>query len=158
MANQSHLRLAAKSEESSAFRFSHDYDIPDTYSCSALVAVSEHPTSTLVPFEDQAMNPGNSGWYDLIAPATCQGCSTVKDGQNKEWSCSGCGTTFRSKYEAKRHIATAGMEVRCRYCDKVVNANPFVLKRHVDENSRCLRIWGEREFTGERTVDGAFRA
>lgn len=82
----------------------------------------------------------------------------MKDEQKKEWSCSGCGTKFRGGYEARRHIETAGMEVRCRYCDKPLNAAPFVLKRHVEEDSRCLSQWKERGFTGERSVDGAFRA
>ena len=122
--------------------------------------VSEHPTLTRVHFKhsDRETNPANSGWYDLITPPTCQGCSVVKDEQKKEWSCSGCGTKFRGGYEARRHIETAGMEVRCRYCDKPLNAAPFVLKRHVEEDSRCLSQWKERGFTGERSVDGAFRA
>ena len=120
--------------------------------------VSEHPSLTLVGPEVPERNPVSSGWYDLVTPPTCQGYSAVDDKQKKEWLCSGCDTTFRSKYEAKRHIDTAGMEVRCRYCDKVVNGTPYVLKRHVEESSRCLRRWEEQGFTGERTVDGAFRA
>lgn len=104
------------------------------------------------------VNPANSGWHDLVTPASCLGSLALEDKQKEEWSCSGCGTTFRSKYEARRHIDTAGMEVRCRYCDGVVNGIAFVLNRHVGESSRCLRKWKERGFTGERTVDGAFRA
>ena len=103
------------------------------------------------------MKPANSGWYDLVTPPMCQGSFALEDKQKGEWSCSGCCTTFRSKYEAKRHIDTTGMEVRCRYCDKVVNGTTFVLTRHIGESSRCLRAWKERGFTGERTVDDAFR-
>ena len=105
--------------------------------------------------------PDNSGWYDLVTPATCQGSLALKDmaapQQNNEWYCSGCRATFRGKYEVKRHIETAGMEVRCRYCDGVVNAAPYVLNRHV-ATDLCLRRWKEKGFTGERSVDGAFRA
>ena len=103
------------------------------------------------------MNPANSGWYDLVTPATCQGCSALEDSRTKEWFCSGCHTTFRSKYEAKRHIDTAGMEVRCRYCDRVVNGAISVLKRHVGAEL-CQRRSEKQGFTGERTVEGAFRA
>lgn len=102
--------------------------------------------------------PGISGWYDLISPPTCLGSVALRDEQSKEWSCSGCGSTFNGKFEANRHIETFGMEVRCRYCNSTVNARDTVLKRHVEESSRCLRAWKEWGFTGERTVDGAFRA
>lgn len=119
--------------------------------------VSERPTLTPVNFKNPEMNPVNSGWYDLVTPPTCQGCLALEDKQKKEWLCNGCGTTFRSRYEAKRHIETAGMEVRCRYCDGVVNGITFVLKRHL-KRSQCLRMWKERKFTGERTIDDAFRA
>jgi len=120
--------------------------------------VSEHPSLALVDPGDPGRDPISSGWYDLVTPPTCQGCSVVNDKQKGECSCSGCGTTFRGVYEAKRHIETAGMEVRCRYCDKVLNGAPHALKRHVKGTFSCQRKWEERGFTGERTVDGAFRA
>jgi len=112
---------------------------------------------TLVPFENQEVDPANSGWYDLVTPPTCQGSLALEDKQKKEWFCSGCHTPFRSKYEATRHINTAGLEVRCRYCDRVVNGAISVLRRHVGTDL-CLRRWKKQGFTGERTVEGAFRA
>lgn len=124
---------------------------------SALVRVSEQSSLTLVRLDNPELSPGNSEWHELVTPPVCQGSLVLEDNKTKEWFCTGCRTIFRSKYEAKRHIDTAGMEVRCRYCDKVVNGSPFVLNRHI-KSSRCLRKWKERELTGERTVDGAFRA
>ena len=111
----------------------------------------------LVDPGDPGRDPISSGWYDLVTPPTCQGCSVVNDKKKREWSCSGCGTTFKGGYEARRHIDTAGMEVRCRYCDSVLNGALHALKRHV-RSSLCQRRSEERGFTGERTVDGAFRA
>ena len=125
---------------------------------STLLHVSERSPLASIHFENPGTSPVNSGWYDLVAPATCQGSLALEDVQTKKWSCSGCHITYRGKYEAKRHIDTAGMEVRCRYCDEPVNASLFALKRHVERSSRCERKWKERGFAGERTVDGAFRA
>ena len=119
--------------------------------------MAEQPSLAFVHVEDPEVNPVNSEWYDLVTLPTCQGSWVLEDKKKAEWSCSGCHTMFRSKYEAKRHISTAGMEVRCRYCDGVVNGAAFALSRHVGESDRCLRRWKERGFTGERTVDGAFR-
>ena len=119
--------------------------------------VAEQPSSALTYFESPEVNPVNSEWYDLVTSPTCHGSVAVEDKQKKEWLCSGCRATFRGKYETKRHIETAGMEVRCRYCEGVVNGTPFVLTRHV-KSSLCLREWEKRGFTGNRTVDGAFRA
>lgn len=119
------------------------------------MAVSEQESLTLVHCATE-MDPVNSGWYDLVAPPACQGSVPLKNELTKEWHCTGCNEKFGGKYETQRHIDTAGMEVRCRYCDKVVNASPFVLRRHV-ATSLCLREWEKRGLTGERTVDGAFR-
>lgn len=119
---------------------------------SGLVAVSEQESLALVvPEVDSVI----SGWYDLVTPPTCWGSVALKN-KLKEWYCTGCDTIFVGRYETRRHIDTAGMEVRCRYCDEVVNGAAFVLKRHL-ERLRCLRQWKERGLTGERTVDGAFR-
>lgn len=124
---------------------------------SALVAASEQKFLTPC-FDTPEMSSVNSGWYDLVSPPVCQGSVALKDKLKKEWYCTGCRAPFRGRYEAQRHIDTAGMEVRCRYCDEVVNGAPFVLNRHVMESSRCEREWEERGLAGERTVDGAFRA
>ena len=120
------------------------------------MAVPEQGSLTLL--RTLEMNPVNSKWYDLVTPPACQGSVILEDRLNREWNCSGCGVGFGGKYEAKRHIDTAGMEVRCRYCEGVVNGSPFVLKRHVEGSSQCLRQWEERGLTGKRTVNGAFRA
>lgn len=103
------------------------------------------------------MNSVNSGWYEVVTPPTCQGSVALKN-KLKKWYCNGCHISFKSRFQAQRHIDTAGMEVRCRYCDKPVNVSLSVLKRHVDDSSKCKRGWKEKGMTGERTVDGAFRA
>ena len=127
------------------------------YLHSTLVHVAEQSPLTRVHPDNPEMNPVSSEWYELITPPTCQGSLVLEDKKKKEWSCSGCNSTFRSGYETRRHIETAGMEVRCRYCERAVNAATFALKRHI-ESSLCERRWGDRGCTGERTVDGAFRA
>lgn len=119
--------------------------------------VEKQPSSSLVPFEEVEVNPAPSGWYDLVTPPLCQGSLALEDKQEQRWFCTGCLGTFRTKHEATRHINTAGMEVRCRYCDGVVNGVTYSLRRHI-ETGLCKRRGEERGFTGERTVDGAFRA
>ena len=144
-------------ESKASFPFRRPCGILTWCSFSMPAPTVEQPSLTPVHFKEPEPNPVNSGWYDLVTPPTCQGCLALEDKRNKEWLCSGCRTTFRSKYEANRHIETAGMEVRCRYCDRPVNATTFSLTRHVG-TSLCRRRWEEQGFTGERTVDGAFRA
>jgi DNA-directed RNA polymerase subunit RPC12/RpoP len=131
---------------------------PDTISIIGnLVHVSEQPPLTCARFDNPEMSPVTPEWYDLVTPPTCQGSFALEDNEKKEWFCSGCHATFRGRYETMRHISTAGMEVRCRYCEKAVNVAPFVLRRHVG-SSLCFREWEKRGFTGERSVDDAFRA
>ncbi|KAF9781323.1 hypothetical protein BJ322DRAFT_1023375 [Thelephora terrestris] len=79
-----------------------------------LLHVSEQSPLALAHSDNPETNSVNSGWHELVTPPTCQGSLALEDEQKKEWFCGGCHTIFRSRYEAKRHIDTAGMETRGR--------------------------------------------
>ena len=131
---------------------------PQTYGYSSLpynnvdYGPPYSPTTTFASF------PSPPTACRVLVEAQCAGGRPVKQ-KGGEYHCSSCNEPFKRRDEAKRHIKTAGMQIRCRYCDKPCCGRRDSQRRHLRGNKKCLKIWKAGHKAGRfttRSVEDAY--